>query len=163
MQILLLLEMKILESLCEKAAKIALSSTQKVIKDEVDEEDVTAVLAQTPQKKPKPRDFDAELESLVDRLCIWRSIAIDQLVPSPEKAGHAEDEASTRSKDKLREFCADVVIAFYSTRVPVQSRLICRKLGGPESRCSASETLLLLLFLLQTAGNGRTQEAETQR
>ena len=132
MQILLLLEIKILESLCEKSAKIAMSSMQKVIKDEIDEEDATAVLAQTPQKKPKPRDFDTELESLVDRLCIWHSIAIDQLVSSPEKASHAENEASTKSKDKLREFCADVVVPFYSTRVPVQSRLICRKLGGPE-------------------------------
>ena len=69
MQILLLLEIKILGTLCEKAAKIALSSIEKAIKDEVDKDDVTAVLAHTPQKKPKPRDFEAELESLVDRLC----------------------------------------------------------------------------------------------
>ena len=132
MQILLLLEIKILESLCEKAAKIALSSTEKVIKDEIEEEDATAILTKTPQKNPKPRDCDAELESLVDRLCIWHSVAIDQLVPSPEKLDHADDQASTKSKDKLREFCADVIVPFYSTRVPVQSRLICRKLGGPD-------------------------------
>lgn len=128
MQILLILEVFLLETMATKSK--AASAPPCDIKTDDIAEDAKMILARTPDRK-KSRDLKAELELLLDRLCIWHSVNIDErsttsVSPTRPRA------ASTSSKDKLRDFCVDVIIPFYGSRLAEQSTAICRKLGGPD-------------------------------
>ncbi|KAF3101785.1 hypothetical protein TWF594_008105 [Orbilia oligospora] len=63
------------------------------------------------KKRKKKMDLLVLLDLLVDRLCIWHSI------------GTGEEPKSSRpkpkdAKDRLRHFCIEIVIAYYSSRLP---------------------------------------------
>jgi DNA replication regulator SLD3 len=125
MQILLILEVLALETLPAASKETALTS------------DTATVLAKTPTKrkaesKQKRKDYSSDLDTLIDRLCIWHTVGIDDMFESPEKRDQETKRSSSGKKDQLRDFCADVIIPFYASRLPEQCEMICRKLGGPE-------------------------------
>ena len=71
-------------------------------------------------------DPNVTLDLLLDRLCIWRSIGP---VASPEterpKSSHNKGE-----DDRLRNFCMEVVMPFYASRLPELCAVIQKKIGG---------------------------------
>ncbi|KAF3909807.1 hypothetical protein ABW21_db0201969 [Orbilia brochopaga] len=67
------------------------------------------------KKKKKKMDPNVLLDLLVDRLCIWTSIGANTENKSsqPAPAQGRKDE-----KDRLRLFCTEIVLAYYSSRIP---------------------------------------------
>jgi hypothetical protein len=142
MQMLLMLEVMLLET---AASKLAESEAPTVPADpdikveSVEEDSPTALLATTPRKQPKKekkRDWSAEIETVVDRLCIWHTVSLDDLINLADDKSSTKKDAngSTASKpnDSLRDFCKEVLLPFYSAKLPEQIKAICRKLGGPD-------------------------------
>ena len=72
--------------------------------------------SQKRKKKPKkPQDLGMLLDLLVDRLCIWQSMGVDEMKTStggdrPASQHGAKPTASAAGKDHLRQFCVDVVL-----------------------------------------------------
>ena len=106
LQILIILEAMILE--IPKAS---------AIKKEITEGE----LADIPVKKRQ--DLKTHLDLLADRLCIWYTISSDD---TPK-----ENVPGKKPNDKLRDFCAEVIIPFYASKLPEQCKALCKKLGGP--------------------------------
>jgi DNA replication regulator SLD3 len=138
MQILLILELQALEAGLlkpEESTKV----TEVVIKTEEQSDNTAAVLTETPIKtKPSPKNYSSDLETLADRLCIWHTVGIEDMLDSPEKDQQARK--SSNRKDELGDFCAEAIIPFYASRLPEQCKMICRKLGGPEISPQVSKT-----------------------
>ncbi|PNS20965.1 hypothetical protein CAC42_5031 [Sphaceloma murrayae] len=79
-------------------------------------------------KPAKEKDHNTALELLVDKLCIWHSIDNGLLSDA------AQDDHETQQKkapDQLRNFCIEVIVPFYMSKVPEVAANINRKLGGP--------------------------------
>lgn len=87
------------------------------------------------------RNLEADLEVLADRLCIWHSVGIEGSITSIEAISRNEDENSP--KNRLRSFCADVLIPFYSSRLPILCKSLCKTLAGPEVFEQAQKSLRL--------------------
>ena len=82
---------------------------------------------------PRPsQDVNPELEGLLDRLCIWQTIDVEITSASPQKDIDRGSSHPEVVKDKLRDFCSDVVLPFFATRASVACRLVCKRLGGPD-------------------------------
>lgn len=131
MQLLLILEVLYIENLLSKTVDAAVGSPGPAIKIESVEEDNGALHAK-PARIKKQRDLGSELDANAERLSIWHTVALGDILASPEKARAASESTTTQSKDALRDFCRDVIIPFYSVKVPEQAKSICRKLGGPQ-------------------------------
>ncbi|KPI43884.1 DNA replication regulator sld3 [Cyphellophora attinorum] len=126
MQLLLILEIMIVESLTEAKISSEMPVDPVVKVESVEKDEVEEV-----KKKRKQRSFVTELDALLDRLCIWHTVTIDDFLISPEKHSDGSDSTAQRSKDKLKEFCADIIVPFYASKLPRQVKNICKKLGGP--------------------------------
>ncbi|ETN46210.1 uncharacterized protein HMPREF1541_00394 [Cyphellophora europaea CBS 101466] len=126
MQVLLILEALTLDSITpNQALETAVHSGPK-IKSEASDEAV--IPRNTPvTKKAKAPNYLAELETLLDRLCIWHAVTLDDVLESPDKAHDGVD----KGRDRLKEFCTDVVVPFYAPKVPTFVKVVCKKLGGP--------------------------------
>lgn len=129
MQIILILEMLSIEAKeNEKGRQPAPESAE--VKAESIEQDGKA---DQPEKRSKQRDLEADLEVLADKLCIWHSVGLENtFVSSDTTKTHASEEEQSESKDRLRNFCTDVIIAFYNARLPLICRSLCKTLAGPE-------------------------------
>lgn len=106
LQILIILEAMILEL-----------PTTTIIKKETTEPDMHDV----PTKKKQ--DLKMHLDLLVDRLCIWHTVAFDDF--SDDK------QPGKKTNDKLRDFCVEVIVPFYASKLPEKCKALCKKLGGP--------------------------------
>ncbi|KAL8782499.1 MAG: hypothetical protein Q9213_005338 [Squamulea squamosa] len=117
-------------------------------------------LEQCPDKEPwncdppgkqsrtkKPQNVNLLLDLSVDRLCIWQSMAVEKSHASSKKDGvgianTGKDPSSQKEENNLlREFCVDVILPFYTARLPILSRTLCKKLGGPLSHSPARPAL----------------------
>ena len=106
LQILIILEAMILEL-----------PSATIVKRETVEPD----LYDLPTKKKL--DLRMHLDLLVDRLCIWHTIASEEF--SDDK------QPGKKTNDKLRDFCVEVIVPFYASKLPEQCKALCKKLGGP--------------------------------
>jgi hypothetical protein len=79
------------------------------------------------RKKKKETDIGAVLESLLDRLCIWYSLASS--TPSKPEAGSTGKKHDP--SDEMRGFCTEIIIPFYMSRIPQQASMVSKRLGGP--------------------------------
>lgn len=123
MQILLILEIMALEA----------SSARRDLNESVIQAEAHGtVTAVSVIKQKKKRDLSGDLEALLDRLCIWQTLDLDGVQNLSHETPNEENQQSSDTKDKLREFCADVIIPFYASRIPDPCKLICRRLGGPD-------------------------------
>lgn len=88
-------------------------------------------LPRTPSKRltsKKAHNLPTQLEALLDKLCIWHSLESQ----SPAKAVNPDTSVNSEEpNDELRNFCIEVVIPFYSSRVPNYSATVNKKFGGP--------------------------------
>ncbi|KAI6353488.1 hypothetical protein MCOR25_008975 [Pyricularia grisea] len=91
----------------------------------------TAVVAETGghKKKRNKHNYPVLLDVHADRLCIWESITLDEVKALAESQTH-EDEAEVSDKP-LRDFCTDIIVPFFSARLPEVCENLNRKLGGP--------------------------------
>ena len=87
------------------------------------------------KKTKKTLDPQVLVEMMLDRLCIWQSMTTDEKGQTPhnktEESYPASKDGTYTSSDELKNFCIDVVVPFYSSRLPDLSSSICKKLGAP--------------------------------
>ncbi|KAK3952410.1 DNA replication regulator SLD3-domain-containing protein [Pseudoneurospora amorphoporcata] len=86
------------------------------------------------KKKNKTANLPLLVDMHADRLCIWQSTTLDEvkaLTESQPSAGDQESPAEDSNSDPLRDFCVDIVVPFFSARLPKLCDSINRKLGGP--------------------------------
>ncbi|OLN95897.1 hypothetical protein CCHL11_04997 [Colletotrichum chlorophyti] len=90
-----------------------------------------------PEAQPKKRskhNFPVLVDVHADRLCIWQSTASDEmkmLEDSQVSTSVGGEPAQKLSADPLKDFCTDVIMPFFASRLPDISDSISRKLGGP--------------------------------
>ncbi|KAI0406785.1 DNA replication regulator SLD3-domain-containing protein [Xylaria palmicola] len=87
-----------------------------------------------PTKKRNKHNLPFLLDVLADRLCIWQSTAFDEFNIINESQTGSRPESQKPSKptsDPLKDFCVDIIVPFFSARLPEQCDSINRKLGGP--------------------------------
>ncbi|KAL2832162.1 DNA replication regulator SLD3-domain-containing protein [Aspergillus cavernicola] len=85
----------------------------------------------TSQPKPKtkkPQDLNVMLELHLDRLCIWHTVSFDDVPVSESQAG-SNQAGKAGGNDAMRDFCTEVIIPFYASRLPDRCKSITRKLG----------------------------------
>jgi DNA replication regulator SLD3 len=140
LQILLILETIHLES----------PSTTTPMKD--DGKDNGSSAKQSKSKK-KEEDLNLLLELLIDRLCIWHAVsAVEGVIPeSVKETTDSHLSGKKIESDALRDFCTEVIIPFYGSRLPDQCKTIKKKLGGasepspsrppPKLKASSSSSL----------------------
>ncbi|KAI9775625.1 MAG: hypothetical protein M1835_005747 [Candelina submexicana] len=96
-------------------------------------------------KLKKPQDLTMLLDLLIDRLCIWSLSNEENGSGSPKSSGKREklgglnrrSPAKKAVQNGLRDFCAEVIIPFYTSRLPNQCAIINRTLG---ERSASSQT-----------------------
>lgn len=123
LQILLILEVLSLES----------TSTEAKSKPNTGD---TASEEKTATKKPrskKPQDLNVLLELHLDRLCIWHAVSMEETtgVDSAKASSFSESHMPGKKveSDAVRDFCTEVIIPFYASRLPDKCKLITRKFG----------------------------------
>ncbi|EAA34929.1 hypothetical protein GE21DRAFT_1103 [Neurospora crassa] len=86
------------------------------------------------RKKNKTPNLPLLLDMHADRLCIWQSTTLDEVKALTESQPSAEEQeapAENNNSDPLRDFCVDIIVPFFSARLPELCDFINRKLGGP--------------------------------
>lgn len=139
MQILLILEILAIEAKQIASPSVTLENTGPKI------ESIEGGGSPTgrPQKAAKTRSLDTELELLADKLCIWHSIGLEDTVLSAPTTSRELDDTRSHSKDSLRNFCAEVLIPFYSSKLPLICKALCKTLAGSELYDRATKTTRL--------------------
>ncbi|KAI0165650.1 DNA replication regulator SLD3-domain-containing protein [Xylariaceae sp. FL1272] len=87
-----------------------------------------------PSKKKSKHDLPKLLNTHADRLCIWQSTALDEfntLDGSQSGARLESHKSSKATADPLKDFCLDIIVPFFSARLPEHCDSINKKLGGP--------------------------------
>ena len=123
LQILLILETMALESAVTSEA--AGENTDKPNEEST----------QKKSKGKKPQDLNVVLELHLDRLCIWHAVSFDDLA-IPESVKDTENNHLSGKKaesDAVRDFCKEVIVPFYASRLPDKCKLITRKFGVSSS------------------------------
>jgi DNA replication regulator SLD3 len=88
----------------------------------------------TKSRQKKPEDLKSLLDLLLDRLCIWQSLSTDQGLDNGSNSSKSKPKGPDKKEsDVLRDFCAEVIIPFYASRLPDRCKVISRKLGGLNS------------------------------
>lgn len=87
-----------------------------------------ATSAGTKRKGKKALDLMSLLETLLDRLNIWHDLEGHL----PAKSSSAEkDGKGNEPSNELRDFCIEIIVPFYNSRLPDEAELVNKKLGGP--------------------------------
>ena len=107
MQIILSLEILALESLATSQPVENLPPMESIGGDDGSQK--------RKKKSKKPQDLSMLLDLLVDRLCIWQSMTVDEMKTSNGENRSAcqpaaKSTANMAGRDHLRQFCVDVVL-----------------------------------------------------
>jgi len=81
----------------------------------------------TKRKGKKALDLQSLLETLLDRLCIWQDLEAD----APAKSLGERDAKNSEPSNELRDFCVEIIVPFFMSRLPKEAALVNKKLGGP--------------------------------
>ncbi|KAK4466652.1 DNA replication regulator SLD3-domain-containing protein [Cladorrhinum samala] len=128
LQIILILEILALEPLLKtkEAADNLLLPGETQAPSREDSQDLSVI------KKRSKHNYSTLLEVHADRLCIWQSIVLDEVKALAESQMPGEFEKPERANsDPLRDFCVDIILPFFSARLPELCDSLNRKLGGP--------------------------------
>ncbi|KAB8253732.1 DNA replication regulator SLD3-domain-containing protein [Aspergillus pseudonomiae] len=119
LQILLILETMALEAAMADEAK---STEEGVGSDKT-----------TVSKPKKLQDLQVMLELHLDRLCIWHAVSFDDVAVSDPNKVYGDNESGGKKveSDAVRDFCTEVIVPFYASRLPDKCKSITRKLGVP--------------------------------
>ncbi|KAF7717098.1 Uncharacterized protein PECH_004491 [Penicillium ucsense] len=101
-------------------------------------------LTDTSKKRiKKPQDLNVLLELHLDRLCIWHAVSIEDTAgEDSSQSSSLVDGQQPRKKpesDAVRDFCTEVIIPFYASRLPDKCKLITRKFGVSGGVSSAAK------------------------
>ncbi|KAL6356518.1 hypothetical protein LRP88_10119 [Fusarium phalaenopsidis] len=91
-------------------------------------------MAPPPAKKRNKHNLPVLVDVHADRLTIWQSTASDeQLLLEDSQVSQAQDGQPQQkaSSEPLKDFCVDIIVPFFSHRLPELCDSINRKLGGP--------------------------------
>ncbi|KAM7209306.1 DNA replication regulator SLD3 domain containing protein [Naviculisporaceae sp. PSN 640] len=130
LQMILILEILALEPLCRPAD----ANEDSQLPGMESQPAAPRVSPDPATKKRKKNDLPCLLDIHADRLCIWQSTTLDHvksLTESQHSATGQDAQAERASSDPLKDFCVDVIIPFFSARLPELCDSINRKLGGP--------------------------------
>ncbi|KAK6443452.1 hypothetical protein LTR95_000279 [Oleoguttula sp. CCFEE 5521] len=81
-----------------------------------------------PSKSKKAFDLRALLETLLERLNIAHYADSHSPAKDQQNEGVTAKDGKT---DELRDFCTEIIIPFYMTRLPKEAAQVNRQLGGP--------------------------------
>ncbi|EED24104.1 conserved hypothetical protein [Talaromyces stipitatus ATCC 10500] len=83
-------------------------------------------------KSKKEENLNLLLELFIDRLCIWHAISAGEGIIAESLKETTNNHLSGKKieSDALRDFCNEVIIPFYASRLPDQCKTIKKKLGG---------------------------------
>jgi len=81
----------------------------------------------TKRKGRKALDLHSLLETLLDRLCIWQDLEAD----TPAKSLAEKDAKNSEPSNELHDFCIEIIVPFFMSRLPKEAALVNKKLGGP--------------------------------
>lgn len=86
----------------------------------------------TRSKSKKEENLNLLLELFIDRLCIWHAISAGEgvIAESLKETNNNHLSGKKIESDALRDFCNEVIIPFYASRLPEQCKTIKKKLGG---------------------------------
>lgn len=128
-QMILMLEIIALESLSTYKAPEAPETQAAGDAETQGETQVT----QPKKRKKKMEDIGVLLDLLLDKLCIWQSVDHEAILDFGDKSIKHEGDVGSKTSngDRLQGFCVEVLIPFYMGRLPEQTRMISKKLGGP--------------------------------
>ena len=145
LQILLILETIALESAAAEEAKKANENGEK----DMEEAPKT--------KTKKSQDLNVLLELHLDRLCIWHAVNFEEAtVPDSVKASDGHLSGKKVESDAVRDFCTEVIIPFYASRLPDKCKLITRKFGVSSTSSSHKQAS-------HSKRSSRTQPGSTTR
>ncbi|KAB2576076.1 hypothetical protein DBV05_g5318 [Lasiodiplodia theobromae] len=139
-QVILVLEIMALE---------ASPSFQATEQEETQQDETQAESQAAPVKKRKPKkpqDLNVLLDLLLDRLCIWQSVEQDETLVKAPQPGSGKNDVLTPSSDKsgtsdkLKNFCVEVILPFYMSRMPEKAAAINKRLGGPSASPAKSSS-----------------------
>lgn len=82
----------------------------------------------TKSKAKKADDLLVSLELLLDKLGIWHSLDSGMLTDTDKQDGKSKE-----TPNELRNFCVEVIIPFYLSRIPEHASTVNKKLGGPST------------------------------
>ncbi|TFB06289.1 hypothetical protein CCMA1212_001713 [Trichoderma ghanense] len=133
LQMILIMEILALEPL--KAAGETGEANLPTLPGAADSGDLLENILHPQPKKRNKHNLPVLLDVHADRLTIWQSTASDEQLlledaPSSQTPldGNLDKKASS---EPLRDFCVDVIMPFFSARLPELCDSISRKLGGP--------------------------------
>ncbi|KAK9322091.1 DNA replication regulator SLD3-domain-containing protein [Lipomyces orientalis] len=91
----------------------------------------TRMKARAKKKRPTTHDMGPNLNLLLDvlfdRLYIWQTVSsLDFIIAT-----------SKQQADEVREFCLEVIVPFYGSRLPKQTQRLLKKCGGEKSSTNA--------------------------
>ena len=98
----------VLETLALESSTPSRTNDQEISQDNTQEEES---VRPPKSKSKKPQDLNTLLDLLVDRLCIWQSMNIDD-GKEARTAGASGSQQGRKASDKvhLRDFCVDVIL-----------------------------------------------------
>ncbi|KAG9249891.1 DNA replication regulator SLD3-domain-containing protein [Emericellopsis atlantica] len=85
-------------------------------------------------KKRSKHNLPMLVDVHADRLTIWQSMASDAHILLQDTQATEEALATTQQKassEPLRDFCVDVIVPFYASRLPQLCHSLSQKFGGP--------------------------------
>ncbi|KAK0763116.1 hypothetical protein N5P37_004100 [Trichoderma harzianum] len=133
LQMILIMEILALEPL--KAAGESGEAILPTLPGAADSGDLLENALHPQPKKRNKHNLPVLLDVHADRLTIWQSTASDeQLLLEDAPSLHTPLDGSLEKKassEPLRDFCVDVIVPFFSARLPDLCDSINRKLGGP--------------------------------
>lgn len=101
-------------------------------------------IIQRKERTPKTRKQDhltTLIDVHIDRLCIWQSIAIEAVEAPDITSGPMAANAVKHSDNILKDFCIEVIVPFFSARLPDRCDAINRKLGGPITKSASKPSI----------------------
>jgi hypothetical protein len=130
LQVIIILETLYLETAIKTATPAVEQSSLALDSQAVESQDVEsqATLGTTKRKGKKALDLRSLLETLLDRLCIWHDLDTD--APTRSLLGDKETKHNEPSNE-LRDFCIEIIVPFFMSRLPKEAALVNKKLGGP--------------------------------
>ncbi|KAL2158520.1 hypothetical protein VTH06DRAFT_4287 [Thermothelomyces fergusii] len=138
LQMILILEILALEPVAlAKGAECQLPGTESQIAPQDGGQEPSA-------KKRNKHNLPVLLDVHADRLCIWQSTTLDEVKAVAESQvpseGQQEVQGDRANSDPLRDFCVDIIMPFFSARLPGPCESLNRKLGGPVAQSPPKAT-----------------------
>jgi DNA replication regulator SLD3 len=130
LQVIIILETLYLETTNKATSTVVEESSLTLDSQGAETHDAESQAAHgtTKRKGKKALDLRSLLETLLDRLCIWQDL--DAHTPARSLLS-SKDAKHNEPGNELRDFCVEIIVPFFMSRLPKEAALVNKKLGGP--------------------------------